>query len=84
MPHSTLKPITLEADLGYSRIRVKLEAVGSASVRILEYYRRSRGKSRFQRRPREEGKVYLFSSLPFELSFEEAFAPRPRADAKRG
>ena len=76
MPNTKTATLTLE--VGHSAVRVKLERTGADTVRVLEYYRRAKGKSRFQRRPREEGRAYHFANLGFDCSIDEAFTPPKR------
>lgn len=54
-------------------VRLRLEPLAGAHVRVLEYRRRSRDDARWQRRPEEEGRTCAFTALGLNLAFAEVF-----------
>ena len=56
-----------------SVVRLRLEPVGEAEVRVLEYHRQAAGQTRFKRISHEEGKVQSYASLNLSLAFEIVF-----------
>lgn len=53
-------------------VRLRLEPVGDARVRILEYYRKA--GSGWHRCPEEEGRLVLYSQLKLRQGYGELFA----------
>lgn len=56
-----------------SIVRLKLEPLGEAKVRVLEYYRKGFLHDRFKRCKEEEGKVFAFADLRLEQSYQSLF-----------
>ena len=56
-----------------SVVRLRLEPVGEAEVRVLEYHRQAAGQTRFKRISHEEGKVQSYADLNLSLAFEVVF-----------
>ena len=55
-------------------VRVRLEPLPDARVRVIEYLRRSSDGARWERRGSEEGRTSPYASLGLELPFEDVFA----------
>lgn len=55
-------------------VRLRLEPLPGAKVRVLEYHRRGHDEARWQRRSEEEGRTCAYSALGIDLAFEEVFA----------
>ncbi len=64
-----------------STVRVLLEPLPDKQVRILEYHRRRKGETRYQRQKDEEGFVVDYDQLKLEQGFDEFFPQGSLFDA---